>query len=68
MGRFGQSMIAFAHLKMGETVGEGTFGVVCKATLENNFLTGDQLVAVKMARSKFKTSALCIITAMLEYD
>ena len=23
MGRFGQSMIAFAHLKMGETVGEG---------------------------------------------
>ena len=31
----------------------GTFGVVCKATLVNDSSTDGQLVAVKMARSKF---------------
>jgi serine/threonine protein kinase len=52
MGKFGQSMVSFAQLKMAETVGEGTFGVVWKATLVNNIpVTGDTIVAVKVARN-----------------
>ena len=36
----------------------GSFGVVYKATL-TNILNDDQLVAVKVARSKFKSFMLC---------
>ena len=38
----------------------GTFGVVCKATLKNN-CPSDQLVAVKMARSKL----ICMLTGYI---
>ena len=31
----------------------GAFGVVCKATLVNDYSTGDKSVAVKMAQSEF---------------